>query len=106
MPDGTVRTNPVQPSQQPQPESSKGPFAAGKSVFAAQDCKKCHEVDASAKSKAPNLATVGKEHNAEWIIAQIKNPKTHKPDSKMPAFGEKMSDDELKALGEYLASLK
>ena len=107
MPDGTERSNPQQPGEQRvQPESSKGPFAAGIGVFAANDCKKCHEVDASAKGKAPNLATIGKEHNAEWIIAQVKNPKTHKPESKMPAFGEKISDDDLKALGEYLASLK
>lgn len=84
-----------------------GEFAAGKKVYNAQDCSKCHSVDASAgRGKAPNLGTAGKEHNAEWIAAHIKNPKTHSPMSRMPAYEGKISEADLKALSEFLTSLK
>lgn len=56
----------------------------------------------------PNLSRVGAEaeHTSEWLIAHIKNPKTHNPSSRMPAFEGKISDKDLLALGAYLASLK
>jgi hypothetical protein len=42
----------------------------------------------------------------EWISAHIRNAKTHKPDSKMPPFENKIKPDDLRVLAEYLASLK
>ena len=96
-------------SSQTQPDSTKtaDPFGDGKSVFEAQDCKKCHEVDAGAAAgKKVNLSKAGKDHDAAWLIAQVKNPKSHKPESKMPAFADKISDKDYKSLGDYLASLK
>jgi mono/diheme cytochrome c family protein len=36
----------------------------------------------------------------------MKNPKTVKPQSRMPPFDGKISDDDLKAVAEYLATLK
>lgn len=45
-------------------------------------------------------------HTVEWLIAHIRNPKSHKPESRMPAFDGKISQEDLKALAEYLASLQ
>jgi cytochrome c1 len=38
-------------------------------------------------------------------MEQIRNPKSHKADARMPAF-EAIKDEDLRALAEYLASLK
>jgi mono/diheme cytochrome c family protein len=57
----------------------------------------------------PSLAHVGSKpgRTAEWIAEHVRNPKAHNPRSRMPAFGEeKISEGDLAALGEYLASLK
>ncbi len=58
--------------------------------------------------RGPDLGKVGAnpDHTVEWLVAFIKNPKASKPQSRMPEFGTKLSDDDLKALAEYLASLK
>lgn len=56
----------------------------------------------------PDLSRVGAEpgRTAEWIIEHIKHPQSHNPGSRMPAFAGKINDSDLKALGDYLASLK
>jgi cbb3-type cytochrome oxidase cytochrome c subunit len=60
-------------------------------------------------SRGPELTHIGQDptHTVEWLMAHIRNPKSHKQQSRMPAFGpEKINDENLKALAEYLASLK
>jgi mono/diheme cytochrome c family protein len=58
--------------------------------------------------RGPNLAHVGAnpEHTAEWIADHIRDPKSHNPRSRMPAFADKMSDDEIQQAASYLATLK
>jgi mono/diheme cytochrome c family protein len=77
----------------------------GKAVFAANNCGNCHALNGQGGGKAPDLSKIGGEHDATWIAAHVKDPKTHNPNSKMPAF-DKLSEDDLKALSDYLASLK
>ena len=79
-------------------------MATGRTVFESNGCAGCH----SGGGQAPDLSHVGAEaeHTPEWLVAHIKNPKTHNPSSTMPAFAGKISDSDLLALGAYLASLK
>jgi mono/diheme cytochrome c family protein len=58
--------------------------------------------------RGPDLGKVGAnpDHTVEWLIAFIKNPKASKPQSRMPGFEGKLSDDDIKTVAEYLASLK
>ncbi len=58
--------------------------------------------------KGPNLAHVGAnpEHSVDWIAEHIQNPKLHNPRSRMPSFADKMSDEEIQAIAQFLASLK
>jgi mono/diheme cytochrome c family protein len=83
-------------------------IADGQAVFAANGCANCHAVGGQGGSKAPHLTRVGAdaEHTPEWLIAHVKNPQVHKPDSRMPGFEGKINDKDLEALGAYLASLK
>jgi cytochrome c2/Ca2+-binding EF-hand superfamily protein len=67
------------------------------------------EVAAEAKKiRGPDLANVGKdpEHTVEWFKDYIRNPKSKKPEARMPSFEGKIKNDDLNALAEYLASLK
>jgi mono/diheme cytochrome c family protein len=55
------------------------------------------------------LAHVGAkpDRTAQWLADHVRDPKSHNPRSRMPSFGpDKISDADLAALGEYLASLK
>jgi mono/diheme cytochrome c family protein len=55
------------------------------------------------------LAHVGSkpDRTAQWLADHVRDPKSHNPGSRMPSFGpDKISDPDLAALGEYLASLK
>ncbi len=74
-------------------------------------CGKCHslaEAGSEPMKKAPNLGKAGADasHTVEWLSEYIRSPKTHKPESKMPAFAEKLKPEEIKAIAEYLATLK
>jgi cbb3-type cytochrome oxidase cytochrome c subunit len=60
------------------------------------------------RNKGPDLAKVGADstHTVEWLTEHVRNPKAHKPDSRMPSFGDKINPEDLRSLAEYLASLK
>lgn len=140
-----------------------GPFAAGKKVFAANGCGRCHRMAGGPGGpqmaqgfggpppgapgpggppegapgaggpppggpggppggpgqggpgpggprggRAPDLSKIGAdpEHTVEWLMDFVRNPKAINPDAKMPAFGDRINDNDLRALAEYLASLK
>jgi mono/diheme cytochrome c family protein len=89
----------------PNPVASTGGDAT--QLFA-QNCQKCHATEAGKRGKGPSLAGIGSkpDRSVDWIIAHIKNPTTHKPTSGMTAFEGKLSDADLKALAEYLLTLK
>ena len=59
-------------------------------------------------AKGPDLAKVASKGNrdAKWFAEFLADPKKDKPESKMPPFGEKIKGDDMKALTEFLASLK
>jgi mono/diheme cytochrome c family protein len=100
-------------------------FALGKKVFA-QSCAKCHAIGGGGsagaagggpggfgrgrggRGKGPDLGTVGRNpaHTVDWLMRFIRNPKSEKPNSRMPSLEGKLSDAELRSLAEYLASLK
>jgi mono/diheme cytochrome c family protein len=81
-----------------------------------QNCAKCHTLPglpASAdgkggRGKGPDLTRVGADttHTVDWIAEHIRNPKTHKPDSRMPSFDGKLSAADIRALAEMLAAMK
>jgi len=59
--------------------------------------------------RGPDLGKVGSdpEHTVDWFIKYVRDPKSFKPNSRMPAQPEaKISDADLRLVAEYLASLK
>jgi mono/diheme cytochrome c family protein len=79
-------------------------------AFESANCNNCHATAGSAKTgrgMGPDLTKVGAKRDKEWIVAHVRDPKSHNPMSRMPASGpDKLSDKDAGVLGEYLAGLK
>jgi mono/diheme cytochrome c family protein len=58
--------------------------------------------------KGPSLAKVGADptHTRDWLADHVRDPQKHKPNSRMPKFAEKLKDEDILTLADYLASLK
>jgi mono/diheme cytochrome c family protein len=107
-----------------------GPHAAGKKVFVANGCFRCHNIGSIGAppapspgfppgpggpggpgrggNRGPDLAKIGSnpEHTVDWLVEFIRKPQSKKAKARMPAFEGKISEPDLRALAEYLASLK
>jgi mono/diheme cytochrome c family protein len=108
---------------------ASGPHAAGKRVFATGGCTKCHTIGAGpagavpdpgqgappkkgwgspkGMKRGPDLAKVARDpaHTVEWLMAYVRDPKSQNPRARMPAQN-RLSDEDLRQVAEYLASLK
>ena len=78
-------------------------------------CAKCHAQAGEpggpdiGGSRGPNLSKIGAApgHNVEYFDEYIRDPKSKKPDAKMmPAFGDRLTNDEIHMLAEYLTTMK
>jgi mono/diheme cytochrome c family protein/Zn-finger nucleic acid-binding protein len=87
---------------------------SGKQIYDSLDCSRCHSIGGSLgggkkkRGPGPDLSRVGANpsHTVEWISEPIRNPRSHRANSRMPGYEEKISREELRSLAEYLASLK
>lgn len=109
-------------------------FAAARQVFADR-CQRCHNIGGEELAggpegpapgdgggfggpgrggpggrgmRGPDLSHIGAspEKTVAWIADHIRDPKSHNDRSRMPAFAEQLSDDEIVGLAELLASLR
>jgi len=120
-PGGPERSNApaAQDSPEPRPSQPKpdaggsDQFAAGKEVFQ-RSCARCHRIGGSegggggfGRSRGPDLGTIGRTRDADWLMAFVRDPKSRKPGSNMPAIPpQRLTDEDLRAVAAYLASLK
>ncbi len=80
--------------------------AEGKAAYEKQ-CKMCHSIAGEGGKMAATggpLDGAGGKHDEAWLKAYIADPKSKKPDAKMPKV--KMSDQDLSDVVAYLATLK
>ena len=73
----------------------------GREIFMREGCANCHSFKGHGGSLGPDLTSVGQRRSGIWIMSQIKNPKTHNPDSRMPEFSH-LSLFERYAISHYL----
>jgi cbb3-type cytochrome oxidase cytochrome c subunit len=73
----------------------------GKEIFLSEGCMNCHSFKGRGGETAPDLTAVGDRRSTLWIMSQIKDPKSHNPDSRMPGFGD-LSLFERYAIARYL----
>ena len=77
----------------------------GAQLFEKSRCKECHTIKGKGGASGPNLTIVGSRRTREYIIEQIKNPKSHNPNTEMPSFSE-MPEQDINDLADYLSHLK
>jgi mono/diheme cytochrome c family protein len=70
---------------------------SGAMIFHEKGCEHCHGVDGRGGELGPDLSTVGKRLSKQKIELQIRNG-----GSAMPAFGDVLQPDEIKALVDFL----
>jgi len=84
------------------PEVSEEMQAASR-VFATR-CATCHAIDGEGDGTAGgDLSDVGRRRDADWLRRWISDPAAIDETAEMPAFGDRLSADELTAIVGYLA---
>ncbi len=77
----------------------------GEQIFQANGCSGCHKVNGQGGSVGPELSgSTLRGKDRQWLADQITNPKSHDPNSPMPAFAG-LSKEQLDNLVSYLMSL-
>jgi nitric oxide reductase subunit C len=77
----------------------------GEAVYKAQGCSACHMLNGVGGAVGPDLTKVGGKRDKAWIEAQITDPKSHNPNSIMPA-SSKLAAKDVEELAGYLAGLR
>jgi ubiquinol-cytochrome c reductase cytochrome b subunit len=91
-------------SRQPYPGFSPEMERAA-AVFA-RYCIGCHVIDGEGGKDGPELTHIGSKHDAATLRRWITDPESVNPDADMPAFGMRLTPDQLDAIAAYLASRK
>ena len=73
----------------------------GEGIYVREGCGECHSFKGHGGAMAPDLTSVTQRRSKTWIMTQIKNPKAHNPDSRMPGFAH-LSIFERYAISQYL----
>jgi ubiquinol-cytochrome c reductase cytochrome b subunit len=75
-------------------------------VVFARYCIVCHTVEADGGTDGPDLTRIGQNRDAAWLKQWITDPAEMNEDAEMPAFGDKLSEEELTAIASHLAAKK
>jgi mono/diheme cytochrome c family protein len=81
--------------------SAKADRELGATVFHEKGCEHCHGVGGIGTDRGPELSSVGRKLHPPEIEKQIQNG-----GSQMPAFGDALTNDEMKQLVAYLSAMK
>jgi ubiquinol-cytochrome c reductase cytochrome b subunit len=74
------------------------------STVFARYCVGCHKLNGDGGSDGPDLTHAGRKHEIDELRRWIVDPEAVNPEADMPAFGKRLSKDELEAIAGYLAS--
>ena len=78
----------------------------GSRIYHSRRCPECHTLNGKGGAVGPNLTYVGSKRSRDYIVAQIKDPKSHNANTSMPSFRDELSDKEINDLADYLSGLK
>ena len=72
----------------------------------ARYCVGCHVIDGDGGDDGPNLSDAGTKHSLAELKEWIVDPEAVNPNADMPAFGDRLSPEQLDAIATYLVSRK
>ena len=78
----------------------------GAEVFRREKCMDCHTLKGKGGAVGPNLTMVGSKRSRDYIIQQIKDPKSHNPKTEMPSYSNRIPEEDIQALADYLSGMK
>ncbi len=89
------------------PASLPGAVAQGKLLYERWGCPRCHAIGGRGGTIGPDLTRAGAKlgRDVAWHVRHLKNPAAVVPGSLMPPT-QGASEDELRAVAEYMLSLK
>ena len=70
----------------------------------ATSCAGCHKISGEGGESGPDLSSVGSRRDAAAIKRIISDPTSEFPDTLMPPFAERLSEQQLNTLVQYLAN--
>ncbi|MBI2870272.1 MAG: c-type cytochrome [Candidatus Omnitrophica bacterium] len=80
----------------------------GRQLFEQYGCWGCHQIEGFKPLEehrvGPKLVSLGSKTSQKWLEAWIRDPKTVRPKTRMPAF--RFAEGEVEAISAYLASLR
>jgi putative heme-binding domain-containing protein len=76
----------------------------GKKLYGDKHCAMCHAIGGAGGKIGPDLSTVGRSRDRDWLLRFLKDPKAVVPGAKMMPVTA--TEPELAALADYLVSLK
>ncbi len=85
--------------------ATQAPAQPGAALFQTAGCPACHAMQGVGGNVGPDLTRVGDRRSKEWIEEQLKNPKSHNPNSIMPSFA-KLPAKDIDDLADYLSGRK
>jgi ubiquinol-cytochrome c reductase cytochrome b subunit len=91
-------------SRQPYPGYPAGIETAA--MVWARYCVGCHIIDGDGGKDGPELSKAGEKHDLPTLKTWIVDPEAVDPLAEMPAFGDRLSPEQLDAIAAYLASRK
>jgi cbb3-type cytochrome oxidase cytochrome c subunit len=76
----------------------------GRQLFMDHGCHGCHTVGAMGSPIGPDLSRIGARRDAAYLDKWLRDPAQQKPTAHMPKIA--MSEQDVRALASYLASLR
>lgn len=76
--------------------------AAGRGLFNSIGCSGCHGENGDSGSVGPTLTNEGSKESIDWLERFIRNPKSLRPASTMPSFGDQ-SKEEIRKIAEWVS---
>ena len=83
--------------------ATSGAGGAGRQFYDKQGCAKCHAIDGKGSTSAPSLSDVGKRLSITQLTEVVQKMRTGK--SSMPPLPPKTTDQQVKDLADFLATL-
>lgn len=80
-----------------------GKVERGEAIVKEKGCMACHKIKGVGAAVGPDLTGVARRLDRETLHKRLKNPKSVKPDSIMPAYG--FSDEQSEAIIAFLKTL-
>ncbi len=93
-------------AEQQLPFPEEGPpiqMTRARQVLIEQKCINCHRIQGVGGLQGPDLSQAGWKFNRQHLRSQILQPQLRNPDSKMPSFQGKISEEDLEVVVEYLS---